>query len=61
MITKEQCADYINTNIDSLLTAEEIETLKKSIKDQGTVKDILCNTLTDVFGDVSLIIEIRDE
>ena len=59
MITKEQCADYINANIESVLTADEIATLKSSVKDHPA-RDILVASLIEVFGDVGFLIEIRD-
>jgi len=61
MITKQQCTDYINANIDTVLTADEIQTLKNSIRSQGPNKGVLCETLIHVFGDVSMLVELRDE
>lgn len=60
MITKEECADYINANIDTVLTPAEIETLKNSIRDQGEMRRTLCEALIEVFGDVSVLIDLRD-
>lgn len=59
MITKQDCADYINANINSVLTAEEIKTLEDSIKNHPA-KEILNNTLIDMLGDVSILTIIRD-
>ena len=59
MITKQDCADYINANINSVLTAEEIKTLEDSIKNHPA-KEILNNTLIDMLGDVSILTTIRD-
>ena len=60
MITKEECADCINANIDTVLTPAEIETLKNSIRDQGEMRKTLCDALIEVFGDVSVLIDLRD-
>lgn len=60
MITTQDCADYINANMDSVLTSEEIKTLEDSIKNHPA-KDILNNTLIDMLGDVSMLIGIRDD
>ena len=59
MISKNEVADYINANIESLLTAEEIQTLKDSIVNHPA-KSLLAETLIDTLGDVSVLIEIRD-
>jgi hypothetical protein len=59
MISKTDVADYINANIESLLTAEEIQTLKDSIANHPA-KILLLETLIDTLGDVSVLIEIRD-
>ena len=59
MISKEEVADYINANIDTLLTAEEIKTLEDSIKNFGH-EPMLVRTLIDVVGDVSILTAIRD-
>ncbi len=61
MITKEQCADYINANMATVLTTEEIQTLKNSIRNSGETRGTLIESLIEVFGDVSLLIELRDE
>jgi hypothetical protein len=60
MITKQECADYINANIDSVLSADEIKTLEDSIKNHPA-KLVLTNTLIDMLGDVSILTSIRDE
>ena len=60
MISRDEVADYINNNIETVLTAEEIKTLEDSIKNHPA-KDILNNTLIDMLGDVSMLIGIRDD
>lgn len=60
MITKQECADYINANINSVLTEDEIKTLEDSIKNHPA-KLVLTNTLIDMLGDVSILTSIRDE
>jgi len=60
MITRQECADYINANIDTVLTAEEIKILEDSIKNHPA-KDILNNTLIALLGDVSILTGIRDD
>ena len=60
MIKKEEVADYINANIETLLTADEIKTLEDSIKNHGA-KPFLVETLIDLLGDVSILTAIRDE
>jgi|TARA_R100001015_G_C4542431_1_gene106127 hypothetical protein len=60
MITKQECADYINANIDTVLTAEEIKILEDSIKNHPA-KNILNDTLIALLGDVSILTGIRDD
>jgi hypothetical protein len=60
MITRQECADYINANIDTVLTAEEIKILEDSIKNHPA-KDILNDTLIALLGDVSVLTGIRDD
>ena len=60
MITKQQCADWINENIRNELTTAEIETLRSSIENHP-LKNILIDTFITTLGDVSLLIEIRDK
>lgn len=60
MITKQECADYINANIDTVLTAEEIKILEDSIKNHPA-KNILNDTLIALLGDVSILTSIRDD
>ena len=51
-----------HSDIDLLiLTAEEIQTLKNSIRNSGETRGTLIESLIEVFGDVSLLIELRDE
>jgi len=60
MITKGEVADYINANIETVLTAEEIKKLEDSIKNHGA-KPLLVSTLIDLLGDVSILTAIRDD
>ncbi len=60
MITKGEVADYINANIETVLTADEIKTLEDSIKSHGA-KPLLVTTLIDLLGDVSILTAIRDD
>ena len=60
MITKNECANYINTNITNELTADEVKILKDSIENHPA-KDILVDSLIHALGDVSLLVEIRDK
>ena len=59
MITKQECADYINANMSVALTPEEKDTLRNSIVD-NKASELLTETLIDVFGDVTMLVEIRD-
>ena len=54
MITKQATADYINANIATALTAEEIDTVKEQIT------PALASVLIKLLGDVSMLVEIRD-
>ena len=54
MITKQDTADYINANVATALTAEEIETIRSKITPE------LATILIKLLGDVSMLIEIRD-
>jgi hypothetical protein len=54
MITQQETADYINANIASVLTVEEINTVKSSINKN------LAGVLIKLLGDVSMLVEIRD-
>ena len=69
MITKEQCADYINGNLTTLLTDDEILTLRRSLEtfgndSQGNVNKVVRRYLTEsligILGDVTMLVEIRD-
>lgn len=60
MIDKSDVADYINANIETLLTAGEIKTLEDSIKNHPA-KPLLAETLIDLLGDVSILTAIRDD
>jgi hypothetical protein len=59
MISKNELADYINGNIETVLTAEEINTLEDSIKNHPN-KIALTHILIDTLGDVSMLTAIRD-
>ena len=59
MITKQECADYINANMSVALTPEEKDTLRNSIVD-NKASELLTETFIDVFGDVTMLVEIRD-
>ena len=69
MITKEQCADFINANMTTALTDDEILTLRKSLENVGLDQNgnlnyesrkYLCETLIGVLGDVTMLVQIRD-
>ena len=60
MITRTEVADYINANIENVLTADEIKTLEDSIKNHPA-KVLLAETLIDTLGDVSMLTAIRDD
>ena len=60
MISKSEVADYINANIETVLTATEIKKLEDSIKNHPA-KQLLVETLIDTLGDVSILIGIRDD
>jgi hypothetical protein len=54
MITQQQTADYININIDSVLTAEEFALLRSNINSK------LATILIKLLGNVSVLTHIRD-
>ena len=54
MTTKQDVADYINSNLESTLNANEIAYL------QERVDPYLAQALIKVVGDVSRLVEIRD-
>jgi len=54
MITQQETADYINANIDDVLTTYEIAVLRAKIT------PALATILIKLLGDVSFLIEIRD-
>ena len=60
MISKQEMADYINANIETLLTAEEIKILEDSIKNHPG-KYMITDILLEVFGDISILTAIRDD
>ena len=59
MISKNEVADYMNANMSVVLTPEEIATLRNSIEKFPAPK-LLAEALIGVFGDVTMLIEIRD-
>ena len=59
MITKQECADYINANMSVALTPEEKDTLRNSIVN-NKFPLLLTEILIEVFGDVTMLVEIRD-
>ena len=59
MITKQECADYINANMSVALTPEEKDTLRNSIVN-NKVPIFLSDILIEVFGDVTMLVDIRD-
>jgi len=54
MITQQDTADYINANIATALTPEEIETVRSQITPD------LASVLIKLLGDVSMLVDIRD-
>ena len=54
MITQQQTDDYININIDSVLTAEEFALLRSNINSK------LATILIKLLGNVSVLTHIRD-
>ena len=59
MITRQECADYINANMSVALTPEEKDTLRNSIVN-NKFPLLLTEILIEVFGDVTMLVEIRD-
>jgi hypothetical protein len=60
MISRSEVADYINGNIETVLTAEEIKIMEDSIKNHPN-KIALTHILIDILGDVSMLTAIRDD
>jgi hypothetical protein len=54
MITQQETADYINANIATALTTEEIAAVKSNINKN------LAGVLIKLLGDVTMLVEIRD-
>ena len=54
MITQQETADYINTNINDVLDTAETAVLSSKIT------PALATVLIKLLGDVSFLIEIRD-
>jgi hypothetical protein len=53
-MTKQEVADYINANIESDLTPQEITLLQEKIS------PALATVLIKLLGDVSILVNIRD-
>ena len=62
MITKSEVADYINANLTTVLTADEVLTLRKSLAEFSVPhrRNYLCEALIGILGDVTMLVEIRD-
>jgi len=54
MITQQETADYINSNIDSILTEKEFTLLRSKINKELAV------VLIKLLGNVSVLTHIRD-
>lgn len=54
MITQQETADYINSNIDSILTENEFTLLRSKINKELAV------VLIKLLGNVSVLTHIRD-
>jgi|TARA_B100001079_G_C16118498_1_gene385993 hypothetical protein len=54
MATKQEVADYINANVDSLLTAEEIAKVDEKMNPE------VATILIKLLGDVSFLVHVRD-
>lgn len=54
MATKQEVADYINANVDSLLTAEEIAKVDEKMNPE------VAEILIKILGDVSFLVHVRD-
>lgn len=59
MISKNEVADYMNANMSVALTSEEIATLRTSIEQSPDPK-LLAESLIEIYGDVTMLVEIRD-
>ena len=59
MVTKNEVADYINANMSVVLTSEEVTTLRNSVVNHKASK-LLAEALIEIFGDVTMLVEIRD-
>ena len=59
MISKNELADYINANMSVVLTPEETAILRNSIE-QHPASKVLAESLIEVFGDITMLVEIRD-
>jgi hypothetical protein len=54
MATKQEVADYINANVESLLTAEEIAKVDEKMNPE------VATILIKLLGDVSFLTAVRD-
>lgn len=55
MITRQETADYINANINRVLTANERDLLK------ARITPAQATALIKLLGDVSVLVHIRDK
>lgn len=54
MATKQEVADYINANVETLLTAEEIAKIDEKLNPE------VATILIKLLGDVSFLTAVRD-
>jgi hypothetical protein len=54
MATKQEVADYINANAESLLTTEEIAKIDQKMNPE------VAAILIKLLGDVSFLVDVRD-
>ncbi len=57
MITRKECADFLNVAIEQELTTDERNTLVESVRKTGPY---LAEALIEIVGDVSYLVEVRD-
>ena len=54
MATKQEVADYINVNVETLLTTEEIAKIDQKMNPE------VAGILIKLLGDVSFLVDVRD-
>ena len=54
MATKQEVADYINANAETVLTAEEIQKIDQKMNPE------VAAILIKLLGDVSFLVDVRD-